>query len=317
MRRPVVLVGETLANLAGPRDRSIDRGTMLDVSFAGAEVNVAIGLARLGHWVRWASVVGDDVFGDMVVRGLRGEGVDVSAVQVDPRHPTALMVKNRRPGGEPEVHYYRQGSAMSHATPETFSPDVWSNAEVLYLTGITPALSPGCRDLIAHLIDDAHARGIPIWFDPNYRRKLWSPEEFRRTVIPYLPKIDVFLVGKTEADLLVEGDYAYELGNTLLSLGPRHVILKLGSEGAQFHAQGKYFACSSTPVNHVVDPVGAGDGFGAGVLSGRLDGLNWEESLTRGAALGALVCQSYGDWEGLPSRRQLKAYTGASGEAVR
>src|SRR5512133_1497512 len=96
----VALIGETLVSLFGPPDQPIDRGTPLALTYAGAEVNVSIALARLEHHARWISVVGDDLFGRIVVRGLRGEGVDVSAIQVSSKGPTALMVKNRRAGGE-------------------------------------------------------------------------------------------------------------------------------------------------------------------------------------------------------------------------
>ena len=312
----VVLVGETLINLNGPTDRPLDRGSHLHFSFAGAEVNVAIGLARLGHQAVWSSVVGDDIFGEIVVRGLRGEGVDTSCVQVGPG-PTALMVKSFRAGAEPEVFYYRKGSAMSQAGPRTFDFDAWGEFDVLYLTGITPALSDSCRALTAHLIDEAHSRQIPVWLDPNYRSKLWSHEEARDTLLGYLPKVQVVFAGLGEGKMLAGSDEPKEIGRLLLQAGAQQAIVKAGAEGNYFFDGNDVIHMPTAWLDRIVDPVGAGDAFAAGVLSSHLEGLSWQEALGRGNAMGAMVSQTLGDWEGLPMRKGLGEYLAMNREAAR
>lgn len=202
MSKPVVLIGEALAVLNGPPDRPIDKGTSLDLTYAGAEMNVAIGLARLAHEARWLSVLGDDLFGQIIVRGLRGNGVDVEHVRFSGKAPTAMMVKNRRAGGEPEVFYYRRGSAMSQADTSTFPVESWNDAHVLYLSGITPALSATCREMTREIIAKTHAAGIEIWLDPNHRRKLWSDAEAKSAMLELLPMTSVALVGLSEGEML-------------------------------------------------------------------------------------------------------------------
>lgn len=317
MKDPVVLVGETLVSLASPDVRPLDRGSSLDLTFAGAEVNVAIGLARLGDSARWVSAVGDDLFGRMVLRGLRGEGVDVSAVQVHPTAPTALMVKSPRPGAEPEVIYYRKGSAISLADPSTFPPEAFADAGALYLTGITPALSPTCRELVDQLIDFASERTIPVWFDPNHRRKLWSEEEARQTILPWLPKLHVILAGTDEGQILTGKTNPEEMGQALQDLGAPRVIVKDGKNGAWFFGEGEILHLPVFPIAAMVDPVGAGDAFGAGVLAARRADKDWLTALRWGHALGAMTCQTRGDWEGLPTPRQLDDFLAYRHGAVR
>lgn len=317
MSGPVVLFGETLVSLAGRADRPLDRGMCLDMTFAGAEVNVAIGLARLGHAARWISVVGDDPFGRMVVRGLRGEGVDVSAVQVNPCGPTAMMVKNRRPGGEPEVFYYRRGSAMSQATCSTFSTESWSDAQALFLTGITPALSPTCREMVQDLVQSAESQGIPIWLDPNHRRKLWSDEDARQTLREMLPKTHIVLAGLSEGTMLTGYGDPKSIGDALLEAGAPRVIVKAAEEGTWYFDTTETIHAPAFPIDRIVDPVGAGDAFAAGVLSARLEGLTWEVAMRRGNALGAIACQTQGDWEGLPTRAELNDFLAQRRDAVR
>ena len=317
MKRPVVLLGETLVSLASEVPRPLDRGSKLDLTFAGAEVNVAIGLSRLGHPARWVSAVGDDPFGRMVLRGLRGEGVDTSAVNVVAGAPTALMVKAPRAAAEPEVLYYRRGSAVAQSGPSDFRSDAFTDAQAIYLTGITPALSDSCRDLIEWVIQLATDHGIPIWFDPNHRSKLWSAEKARATILPWLPNFEMLLVGLLEGEILTGETTPEAIGQSLLGQGAARAIVRAGEAGTWFFAPGRTEFCPIFPLGRVVDPVGAGDAFGAGVLSARLEGLDWDQALARGNAMGAFCCATLGDWEGLPTPRELQAFMTLRKDAVR
>jgi 2-dehydro-3-deoxygluconokinase len=253
----------------------------------------------------------------MVLRGLRGEGVDVSAIQVSAKGPTALMIKNRRAGGEPEVFYYRRGSAMSQAGVSTFPEASWSDARVLYLTGITPALSACCREMIEHVVTQAHARGIEVWLDPNHRRKLWTDEEARKTLLGLMPRTAMVLAGLGEGAMLTGSEDPKVIASALLAAGAPQVIVKAGTDGSYYFDGQQQFHAPAFAIERVVDPIGAGDAFGAGVLSARLEGLSWPEALLRGNALGAMACLTQGDWEGLPTRRELEDFLARRSECVR
>lgn len=314
----IVTLGEPMMVFNGPADTPISIGASLNATFAGAESNVAIGLARLGHAVRFLSVVGDDPFGNAIVRQLRGEGVDVSGVQFASTHPTGVMFKNRWPGDEPEVMYYRRGSAFAQSHTGTFDPRLWRDARLIYLTGITPALSDGCLALMRHVLVDAAARGIPVWLDPNYRRKLWDGDAFRRTILEMLPQVETVLPGLAEGRMLTGKSEAGEIACALMGLGVKNVVLKAGDGGAVAYTKdGLAGGVARLSIRRLVDAIGAGDAFAAGYLSGFLDGLPPQDALVRAHAVAALVCMTHGDWEGLPDRARLERFIAAGGEADR
>jgi 2-dehydro-3-deoxygluconokinase len=314
---PVVTLGEAMMVFNGPPDVPIGVGTPLAATFAGAEANVAIALARLGHPVRYLSAFGDDAFGHAIVRCLRGEGVDVGGVRFDMARPTGVMFKNRWPGDEPQVHYYRSTSAFAAAGAQTFDPAPWRDARAIFLTGITPALSPTCLELFRRVLEDARAAGTPVWLDPNFRSKLWSAGVFRDTLAPLLAHVDTILPGLAEGEMLTGKVDPGEIACRLMGLGAKNVIVKTGEEGAIAYTQGETVSLPPFALDRVVDPIGAGDAFAAGYLSGWLDGISVEERLRRAHGVAAHVCLTVGDWEGLPTRRQLERFLTRQAEADR
>lgn len=295
----IVTLGETMFVLNGPPDAPLDIHQAHFSSFAGAESNVAIGLARMGHAVKYLSIVGDDPFGRAIVRQLHSEGVDVSGVRVSKEHPTGLMVKERRPGEEPSVYYYRNTSAFSRASAGTFDPEDWRGAKVIYLSGITPALSDGCRELFVRVIEDAAEHGIPVWLDPNYRSKLWTGERFREVLSPLLGKVNTILPGLAEGQLLTGKQTPGEVACMLMGMGVKNVIVKAGEEGAFAYTARGHASARQENLARVVDPIGAGDAFAAGYLAAELEGLSVEECLKKAHAVAARVCLTVGDWEGI------------------
>jgi 2-dehydro-3-deoxygluconokinase len=304
----IVTIGEAMMVFNGPVGEPIGLGTPVRATFAGAESNLAIGLARLGHAVRYLSVLGEDVFGHAIATRLRGEGVDVSGVRFSAEHPTGVMFKNRSLGEEPDVFYYRSTSAFAQCGAETFEADLWRDATLIYLTGITPALSAGCLALVRRVLEDAAERGIPVWLDPNYRRKLWGAEAYRETLAGVLPLVETVLPGLEEGRLLTGKSEVGEIACVLMGMGAKNVIVKDGGRGATAYMKEGTAHVAAFAVEPVVDPIGAGDGFAAGYLSGHLEGLEIEACLRRGHAVGAMVCGTDGDWEGLPDRGQLERF---------
>jgi 2-dehydro-3-deoxygluconokinase len=151
----VLCLGESMAVLAPSPAGSLRTSAELRVGVAGAESNVAIGLALLGADVAWRGLVGDDPFGHRIVDALRASGVDCSGVEVDAERPTGVYFKD--PEGETtRVHYYRAGSAASTMGPGFLDRD--AAPRLLHLTGITPALSASCSALVHELV---HARPPP------------------------------------------------------------------------------------------------------------------------------------------------------------
>ena len=300
----VVTLGETMALVAAPEIGLLRHATSLRLSCGGAESNVAVGVARLGHRVAWIGRVGADEFGVMVRRMLAAEGVE-ARVRVDPDAPTGLMVKYRRTGTVTQVLYYRKGSAGSRLDRSDIDADLIRSARVLHLTGITPALSDTARDAVEYAVELAQAAGVTVCLDLNYRSKLWSPEQAGPVLAGLVARADILFATEPEARLVVDGTGPAELGRALAALGPGQVVIKRGALGAVAVVDGEALEVLPYPVTEV-DPVGAGDAFAAGYLSTLLDGGGPVKRLDTGALAGAFAVTVPGDWEGLPHPTDLE-----------
>jgi 2-dehydro-3-deoxygluconokinase len=302
--------GETMVLFAPSEHGTLESAPAYHASIGGAESNCAIGLARLGYSVAWVSRLGHDPFGARVLKTIRGEGVDASRVQICESAPTGLMFKEPSPGNTTRVFYYRRQSAAAALRLEQFDS---LNAKYLFVTGITPALSDSNRKLTFELVERFRAAGTKVAFDPNMRFRLWSPSEARIVFLELARKCDILIPSLVEAEIktgLKEGEGESML-DALVSLGPPQVVLKAGDKGAWFADGAERGFCPCHPVREI-DPVGAGDAFCAGLLSGLLDGQRLRDAVARGAALGAFCVSTFGDYQGLPDRAGLQAFTEGS-----
>ena len=302
----VVTFGETMVLLAASESGPLRFANTFTRHAAGTESNVAIGLARLGHAVGWFSRIGDDEFGQYLVSTIRGEGVDTSRVIVDSTAQTGLVLKEKRELGPRKVIYYRKGSAASLMTPDDLDPEYIASAKYLHLTGITPALSPNCLETVRVAAEMARKRGMTVTFDPNLRLRLWTQELARRTMRDLMPWIDIVLPGMEEAEFLTAETDPDRAADAIRALGPRMVVIKLGPQGSMAVSDAERVRAAGIPLQRVVDPVGAGDGFAAGFLSGQLRGLSTLESLKIGNTVGAFATTVVGDIEGLPTWREVQ-----------
>ncbi|SDM16281.1 2-dehydro-3-deoxygluconokinase [Modicisalibacter muralis] len=280
---------------------------------AGADTNVAIGLARLGFHVGWLSRVGADSFGRYIQRTLEAEGIDCRHLQRDEQHPTGLVFKARAERGEdPHVEYIRRGSAASHLCPEDAADVDFGAARHLHATGIPPALSASARELSLHMLERARGAGASVSFDTNLRPSLWQSERVMcETINALAAKADWVLPGLAEGQRLTGLETAHDIAGFYLDQGAQAVIIKLGPEGSYYRSQAESFTVDGFRVSEVVDTVGAGDGFAVGVVSALLDGLSPRAAVRRGNLIGAQAVQVLGDMEGLPSREHLNALEAA------
>jgi len=275
------------------------------MSIGGAESNVAIGLARLGIPASWISVLGDDELGELVLHRMRAEGVDTRAVRRISDRPTGLYLREEV-AGRLRVYYYRSGSAAATLARDAFDPKILTGAAFLHLTGITGALSPECAKFLPWAASAAHDAGVPVSYDVNYRSRLWGPSDARAATEALLPLVDLVFVGHEEATALWgwDDDAALE---QLSRIGPSQVVLKLGAEGCTALIDGERLSSPGFPAREL-DPIGAGDAFDAGYLAASLWGWAPEKRLRTANAMGAFCVQNLGDYEGLPSRRELDAF---------
>ncbi|MGY1617273.1 sugar kinase [Geodermatophilus sp. SYSU D00691] len=301
----VVTAGETMVLVVPTSPGRLRHATGVTLSAGGAESNVAIGLSRLGVPAAWISALGDDELGELVLHRVRAEGVDTAAVRRVPDRPTGLYLREEVAAAH-RVHYYRRGSAASTLAPGAFDPVVLDGAAFLHLTGITGALSPECAEFLPWAAKTAAEAGVRVSYDVNYRSRLWEPAAARAATEALLPHVDVLLVGDEEAAALWGWDAAACL-DRLPDAGPREVVVKLGARGCAAVVDGERLTAPGFEVRQV-DPIGAGDAFAAGYLAATVWGHAPRDRLRTANAMGAFCVQNLGDYEGLPSRRELAAF---------
>ncbi len=308
MSLDVVTFGEAMLMLVADQPGPIETATSFVKRTAGAETNVAIGLARLGLNVGWVSRLGTDSMARYLLGALQGEGVDCSHVVCDPAQRTGLQFKGRvAGGGDPPVEYHRKGSAASQFQPDQIDVPWLSSARHLHATGVFAALSDSCHATALRGMQLMRAGGRTVSFDPNLRPTLWpSPERMRDAINGLATQADWVFPGIEEGRVLTGIDTAEGIARFYRDRGARLVVVKLGPEGAYFDSEGGCGHVAGFPVERVVDTVGAGDGFAVGVISALLEGRSVSDAVRRGAWIGARAVQVPGDTEGLPSRRQLE-----------
>lgn len=276
----------------------------------GAELNVLIGCARLGLQAGWISRLGKDEFGRHIVNTVRGEGIDISEVQLEEGYPTSINFKEVQESGDGKTFYYRQKSPTEMLLPELLPEAYIKNAKILHITGVFPAITENNRSVILTALEIAKRHHVKVSMDPNIRLKLWSKEEARQTLLSYLPYVDYLLAGREELELLFQTTDQQELISALGEFDFEQVILKDGAAGSYALQNGDWIYQASHPVTKVVDTVGAGDGFDAGFLYGVLNNWSIEKTLNFANAIGAMVVQVNGDNEGLPYYEEVEAFLG-------
>ena len=305
----VVTLGEAMLMLVAEEPGPLERVQRFSKRTAGAETNVAIGLARLGLKVGWQSRLGADSMARYLLAAIGGEGVDCSRVVCDADQRTGMLFKGRvDDGSDPPIEYHRRGSAASHLRPDEIDEAWIAGARHLHVSGVFPALSPSTLAATRRALALARQHGRTISFDPNLRPALWpSRQAMRETLNSLAEGCDWVLPGQSEGELLTGHAGPEAIAAFYRERGARLVVVKLGSAGAYYSSEQGSGHMPAFPVAQVVDTVGAGDGFAVGVISALLEGCSVPGAVRRGAWIGARAVQVRGDTEGLPTRAELAA----------
>jgi 2-dehydro-3-deoxygluconokinase len=299
----VCCVGETMVVLCPDPPRPLLAGETLTRGIGGAESNVASYLAQLGVRAAWVSRLGADPFGEYLRTGLQAAGVDCSLVQTHDSAPTGVYFKDPGPTGT-TVYYYRRGSAASTMDRSLWTSVAAAGARYVHLSGITPALSDSCADLVRYALSERPVPGATTSFDVNYRGKLWPPSVAGPVLADLAARADLVFVGLDEAALLWNCTTADDVRERLPQ--PHTLVVKDGAVGATgYDPDGRVFV--PAPVVSVVEPVGAGDAFAAGYLLAALHGSGPETRLTVGHRLAAVALGAVADVGVAPAAEVLLA----------
>jgi 2-dehydro-3-deoxygluconokinase len=306
----VITFGETMLRLSAPGFSRLEEAISLDVRIGGSESNTAVALARLGLRAAWWSKLPANPLGRRIENEIRRWGVDTSEVlwdeAPDARAGVYFLDFGLAPRGI-DVYYDRAASAASKITALEVEETLISRARLLHLTGITPALSPYCAKAVARALTIAREAGTKVSFDINYRAKLWTPDQARITLEPLLGKVDILFCPLADAATVFGiRDEPLAVARALrATYEVETVVVACGEEGAVACSPEGEWSVAALALDQVVDRVGRGDAFNAGVLMGYLQG-DLKLGMEYGTAMAALKHTMPGDLL-LSSRAEIEA----------
>ncbi|WP_078544331.1 sugar kinase [Litchfieldia alkalitelluris] len=300
MLKDVITIGDAMITFNPSKNGPMRFVNSFQRNVGGAELNFAIGCARLGLQTGWISRLGNDEFGRYIQHFVRGEGIDTSEVKLVDGYPTSINFREVLEDGTGRTFYYRNNSPTLTLTPESLTDSYFQDAKLLHITGVFPAIDKKNMDIILKGIDLAKKHGLRISFDPNIRLKLWSKEEAKEALLKFLPFVDILLTGVDEAELLLGTSDEKTIIEKSVNLGISYVAIKRGGEGSIGYHNGRIIEAPPVVAKKVVDTVGAGDGFDAGFVYGVLQNWTLERSLHFANTIGSMVVSVSGDNEGLP-----------------
>ena len=306
----VLGLGEVMLRLSASDRERINQGSIFEKRIGGSEFNVLSGVSVLGGRCGLVTKLPDSELGTFVIGQVRSCGVTDEFIVRDPAKGARLGVYYYEAGASPRkstVIYDRAASSMCGMTLSDIPDKAFSSARVFHTSGITLALSPGCRQLVGETMRRFREQGALISFDVNYRANQWSEEEARDTIRGILPYVDLFFVseessrrmfGKTGTLEEIMKSYCREYGVRMVATTQR--TAKSPSQhdfGSVIYSAEEDRFYSGEPYRdiEVVDRVGSGDSYVGGVLSALCEGLSFGEAVERGNACAAMKTTIMGD----------------------
>jgi 2-dehydro-3-deoxygluconokinase len=315
MSGKVVCFGELLLRLTAPGRELIMQSPRFDVHVGGAEANVAVGLARLGHAAAMVSRVPDNPLGEAANGHLRRYGVDCSDLTAGPGR-MGLYFLSAGAGLRPSsIAYDREGSSFALAEAKDFDWDLLlEGADILHLSGVTPALGMNSAAAAMAAAEAAGAKGVKVSFDGNYRAQLWSrwASDPRKILTGLVAQADILFGNHRDISLLLgrefDGDGEERRREAALAAFDAFPQLRFIAStarhlddadrhriAARIDTRDAAHVTKEVTVSGIVDRIGAGDAFAAGVLHGLLTGCDMDATVHYGLALACLKHSLPGD----------------------
>ena len=283
----------------------------------GAPANVAVAVAKLGAEASFVGRLGEDLFGEFILRALEAVGVDTSAIlrQPPPTRTTLAFVEVSE-NGDREFTFYRSVPAADELlSPEDIKRESVSGASFVNF-GSIPLIKEPVRSATLRFAELANEMDIPVAFDVNLREHLWESVEIaRQTVAPVLDLSSVAKLSDDELSPILGVEDPEEAAEVLLDRGISLVLVSMGGEGAFYATREFVGSLPRFEIDKVVDATGAGDAFLAATLTHLSESPGWlsdeatvREAVRRGTGAGALACTDYGAMRALPTREELERF---------
>ena len=331
----VITFGEVMLRLVPHDYLRFVQAEDFEATFGGGEANVAVSLAGFGMDAAFVTRLPSHEIGQMAVNSLRKFGVDTSLiVRGGARVGIYYMEKgaSQRPS---KVIYDRAGSAIATASASDFDwKKIFEGADWFHFTGITPALNPAVAEICMEAVKAAKELGLTVSCDLNYRKKLWTRDEARATMSALVPYVDVCISNEEDAHdvfgidaentdidggkLNHEGyksvakQLADKFGFKKVAITLRTSISANDNDWAAMLYDGENYCFSKSYHMHIVDRVGGGDSFGAGLIYSLLSGYTSQDAIEFAVAASCLKHSIEGDYN-FVTVDEVKALAGGSG----
>jgi 2-dehydro-3-deoxygluconokinase len=324
MEPHIVCFGELLLRMSSPAGEMLLQTPRLDTCIGGAEANVAVSLARFGHRVTLASALPANALGEAVRDGVRAHGVDTGAIHFAPGRLGLYFLTPGAVLRASEIVYDREGSVFAQTDPACYRWQEWlSGASWLHVSGVSPAVGERGAQATLEAMRAARAMGVKVSFDGNYRASLWARqgsdgadvlhELMRHADLAFADQRDMALVLRrpelangSRADAMAAAFAAFpQLQRVAATIRTQH-----GNDrhdlAATMHTRSAAAGTRTYALENIVDRIGTGDAFAAGVLHGLLRGWNDEQSLNFGLAAAVVKHSVAGDFN-LATKAQVQA----------
>ncbi|HWU02575.1 MAG TPA: sugar kinase, partial [Novosphingobium sp.] len=288
----IACFGEVMLRMTVPAGRSLAEAQGLEMSVGGAEANVAVGLAGLGWATRFVSVLPENALAGRVRGGIAACGVDTRFVASGAGRMGLYFLETGASLRPSAITYDRAGSAFATARPDQIDfAGALAGARLLHMSGITAALGPGGVELARAAMAAAHAAGVPVSFDPNYRALLWSAWDSDPAAIlrELIGGADILFANHRDMSLVLGGAFSgdgaerrREAAEAAFAAFPRLQVMASTARqtvtqthhrmAARVDLRDARHQTAEIEITDIIDRVGSGDAFAAGVLHGWLDG---------------------------------------------
>lgn len=340
----VITMGEIMLRLSTPSHERFIQADNFDVNYGGGEANVAVSLAGFGHDAQFVTAVPDNEIGECALAILRKYQVGTKYVAKEGERLGIYFLESGSSVRPSKVIYDRAHSSISTVKPEAFDFDqIFEGVDWFHFTGITPAISDSAAELTEAALKKAKEHGVKVSVDLNFRKKLWTSEKAQQVMTRLMKYVDVCIGNEEDANLVLgfkpEGSDVTS-GNLKLSgyqsifeqmtqkFGFEYCVSSLrvsrsasdnGWSACIYSGKtGEFYHSREYSITPIVDRVGGGDSFAAGVICGLLDGKDFKEALEFGVAASALKHTIPGDIN-LVTRKEVETLAGgdASGRVQR
>ncbi len=314
-KKGILTFGEIMLRLSPPNHQRFEQTQSFELNIGGAEANVGVSLAILNHNVKYVGRIADNDIGDLVLKALKKFDVNTDAVIRGGDRTGVYYLEEGAAVRASKVVYDRKYSSFSELTPDMLDWDMlFDGIKWFHVTGITPALSQSCQEVYLEALKVAKAKGVTVSFDINYRKNLWDLDTAKKVVLETLKYTDVLFANKGVAAELFNIETTDDNSDSVQSFETiaerlakittaKHIAFtnrnvvsasKNSWQGILFE-KGKG-VCSRTYDLEIIDRIGAGDAFAAGLIHGILKDYSLQKTVDFATAASALKHSIKGDF---------------------